>query len=402
MAELLLVEIGIAITGIALAGALANRIGLSVIPAYIIIGVLIGPNDPSSIAGISLTLVEHREFIAVLAELGIVFLLFFLGLEFSVSQLLKDRTRIVKIGSIDFFINFGLGVILGVVFGYTVLETFFIAGIVYISSSAVITKSLIDNGWVANPESSPILGTLVFEDILIAIYLALLSAVALGEGTALDAAMSVGTAFAFLGVITVVAWYGSEYVERAFDAETDELFLLRIIGITTLIAGAALVAGLSEAVAAFFVGTAFSGTDHTERIEHVVSPARDLFAAVFFFSIGLTTDITLLTDVLWLLLAAIVVTTLGKLVSGGLSGQVYGLDRIRSARVGFGMVPRGEFSLVIATLAASVGTGALESVIPAFSVGYVLLMSILGTVLIQNADPLLDRVPLRLREPTRG
>jgi len=400
MAELLLVEIGIALTGIALAGTLANRVGLSVIPAYIVIGILIGPNEPSSIAGISLTLVEHREFIDVLAELGIVFLLFFLGLEFSVSQLLNDRTRIAKIGGIDFLVNFGLGITLGVVFGYTLLETFFIAGIVYISSSAVITKSLIDNGWVANPESNPILGTLVFEDILIAIYLALLSAVALGEGSPLDAAISVGSAFAFLGVLTVVAWYGSELVERAFAADSDELFLLRVLGITTLIAGAALATGLSEAVAAFFVGTAFSGTEHTERIEDVVSPARDFFAAVFFFSIGLTTDVTLLTDVVWLLIAAVLVTTVGKLVSGVLSGQVYGLDRLRSARVGFGMVPRGEFSLVIATLAASVGSGALQSEIPAFTVGYVLLMSILGTVLIQNADVILERIPSRQREPT--
>lgn len=118
----------------------------------------------------------------------------------------------------------------------------------------------------------------------------------------------------------------------------------------------------------------------------MVSPARDFFAAVFFFSIGLTTDITLLTDVVWLLLAAVLVTTVGKLVSGSLSGQVYQLDRVRSIRVGFGMIPRGEFSLVIATLAASVGTGALQTVIPAFTVGYVLVTSVLGAVLIQNAD----------------
>ncbi|WP_232700828.1 cation:proton antiporter [Halobacterium wangiae] len=398
MAELLLVEIGIALTGIALAGAVADRIGFSVIPAYILVGILIGPNEPSSIAGVSLTLVEHREFIDVLAELGIVFLLFFLGLEFSVTQLLDDRVRIAKVGSVDFLINFGLGVGLGVAFGYSLLETFFIAGIVYISSSAVITKSLIDNGWVANPESGPILGTLVFEDILIAIYLALLSAVALGGGTPLDVALAVGSAFAFLGVLTAVAWYGSAYVERAFDADTDELFLLRVLGITTLVAGAALAAGLSEAVAAFFVGTAFSATDHIERIETVVAPARDFFAAVFFFAIGLTTDVTLLPGVVWLLLAAAVVTTLGKLVSGNLSGRMYQLDRLRSARVGFGMVPRGEFSLVIAALATSVGTGALQSVIPAFAVGYVLLMSILGTVLIQNADAISRRLDPSTRE----
>ncbi|WP_248904306.1 cation:proton antiporter [Halocatena marina] len=386
MAETLLFEIGIALTGIAVAGAVANRVGLSVIPAYIIIGILIGPNEPSSIAGISLTLVEHREFIDIVAELGIVFLLFFLGLEFSISQLLSDRRRIATIGSVDFLINFSLGIGLGVAFGYTLLETLFLAGIVYISSSAVISKALIESGWVANPESGPILGTLVFEDIAIAIYLALLSAVAVGEGTLVDAAVSVGIAFVFLGGLTLTAWYGSDAIEQIFRADSDELFLLRILGVTTLIAGFALTLGLSEAVTAFFVGTAFSETDHIERIEAVVAPARDFFAAVFFFAIGLTTEVTLLTGLVWLLLAAVLITTVGKILSGSLSGQIYQLDRLRSVRVGFGLVPRGEFSLVIAALATSVGTGALQSVIPAFAVGYVLIMSIVGTLLIQNAD----------------
>lgn len=392
MVDTLLVEIGIALTGIALAGAVANRVGLSVIPAYIIVGILIGPSEPSSIAGISLTLVEHREFIDIVAELGIIFLLFFLGLEFSVAQLLTDRVRIATIGSVDFLINFSLGIGLGFVFGYSLLETVFIAGIVYISSSAVISKSLIESGWVANPESAPILGTLVFEDVVIAIYLALLSTVVLGKGTVTDAALGVGAAFAFLGVLTLVAWYGSAYIERAFSTASDELFLLRVLGVTTLIAGSALTIGLSEAVAAFFVGTAFSETDHIDRLETVVAPARDVFAAVFFFSIGLTTQITLVIDIVWLLLVAVLVTTVGKLVSGSLSGQFYRLDQLRSMRVGFGLVPRGEFSLVIAALATSVGTGALQGVIPAFAVGYVLIMSIVGTILIQNADRLSQSV----------
>ncbi len=392
MADTLLLEIGIALTGIAIAGAIANRIYLSVIPAYIITGILIGPNEPSSIAGLSLTLVDHREFIDVVAELGIVFLLFFLGLEFSVSQLLSDRRRIATIGSVDFLTNFSLGIGLGIAFGYSLLETFFLAGIVYISSSAVISKSLIESGWVANPESGPILGTLVFEDILIAIYLAVLSAIAVGEGTLIDAALTIGVAFVFLGGLTLVAWYGSGIVERIFSVDSDELFLLRILGVTTLIAGFALSLGLSEAVAAFFVGTAFSETDHLERIEAVVAPARDFFAAVFFFAIGLTTEITLLTDLVWLLLVAVLVTTVGKLVSGSLSGRIYRLDRLRSMRVGVGLVPRGEFSLVIAALATSVGTGALGGEIPAFAVGYVLIMSIVGTILIQNADRISQEV----------
>ncbi|MFW5919358.1 MAG: cation:proton antiporter [Halanaeroarchaeum sp.] len=385
MAAVSLIEIGVALTGIAIAGALALRVGVSVIPAYIVVGILIGPNVPASVGGIPLTLVEQSEFLDVLAELGVVFLLFFLGLEFSIDQLLRDRNRIVTIGSIDFVINFGLGLALGFAFGYSILETLFIAGIVYISSSAVITKSLIDSGWIANAESNPILGTLVFEDLLIAVYLALLSAVALGEGGALEALRSVGFAFVFLGALTVSALYGTAFLERIFETDSDELFLLRVLGVTILVAGLALAAGLSEAVAAFFVGTAFGATDHVQRIERVVAPTRDFFAAIFFFAIGLATDVTLLPDVAWLLLAAIVVTTVGKVVSGSLSGPIYGLDRRRSMRVGLGLVPRGEFSLVLAALATSVGTGALGSVVPAFAVGYVLVMSIVGTVLMQNA-----------------
>lgn len=388
MAGGVLIEIGIALTALAVGGALAARANQSVIPMYIVVGILVGPNVPTQLGPIPLTLVENHEFIDVLAELGIVFLLFFLGLEFNIERLVEGWDRLVGIGSVDFVINFGIGVVLGFAFGFSLIETLFLAGIVYISSSAVITKSLIDRGWIANPESEAILGTLVFEDILIAVYLALLSAVALGGGGLEDAAVSVGVAFGFLGGLTLLAFYGTRYVERAFTVDSDELFLLRVLGVTTLVAGGALALGVSEAVAAFFVGTAFSSTDHTHRIERVVSPARDLFAAIFFFSIGLTTDVTTVAGVAVLLAAAVVLTTLTKIASGTLGGRLYGLNRRRSLRVGVGLVPRGEFSLVIAALAASVGTGALASTIPAFAVGYVLVMSILGTVVMGYADSL--------------
>ncbi|SFR86115.1 potassium/proton antiporter membrane subunit, CPA2 family [Halomicrobium zhouii] len=384
-----LVEIGIALAAVALAGLAANRVGLSVIPAYIVAGILVGPEWPTEVLGVSLQLVAYGEFVEVAAELGIVFLLFFLGLEFSVGQLLADRKRITTAGSVDFLLNFGAGVGLGVLFGRTPLETLLIAGVVYISSSAVVTKSIIDRGWVANPEAEPILGTLVFEDIVIAVYLALVAALLTGAGDLTGAATDVVRAFAFLGAVAAVAWYGTDYVERAFDLPNDELFLLHVLGATTLVAGAALATGVSEAVAAFFVGTAFSQTPHTERIEDVVAPVRDLFAAVFFFAIGLTTDVTVLAGVAALLAVAVVLTTGTKLVSGTIGGRVYDLSPTRSLRTGIGLVPRAEFSLVIATLAAGAG-GSLADVVPAFTVGYVLAMSVLGTVMIQHADRLTD------------
>ncbi|MHB9287436.1 cation:proton antiporter [Halobacteriales archaeon Cl-PHB] len=393
-----LLEFAVVLAALAVAGAVALRVGISVIPLYIVAGIVVGPYEPTALGPVSLTLVAEGPALDLLAELGVIFLLFFLGLEFSVDRLLADRGRIGRAGLVDFALNFGAGLLLGVLIGWGLVPTLFLAGVVYISSSAIVTKSLIDQGWVANPEGDPILGTLVFEDILIAIYLAVLGALVLGSGGLEGAAMAVGRAFLFLGVLVVVAWYGSAWLERAVGVSSDEQFLLRVLAVTTVVAGAALALGVSEAVAAFFVGTAFSQTDLVERLEHVVAPARDVFAAIFFFAIGLTIDVTLLAGVLGLLAAAVLLTTATKLVSGTLSGRVYGLDRRRSLRVGLGLVPRGEFSLVIATLAAG-QPGVVGEVIPAFAVGYVLVMSLLGTVLIEYADAVTDRLaPVSPRE----
>jgi CPA2 family monovalent cation:H+ antiporter-2 len=244
---------------------------------------------------------------------------------------------------------------------------------------------------IADPESEAILGVLVFEDILIAVYLAILTAVALGGGGTVGVATDVGVAAGFLGVLFLVARYGGSYVDRLFRAATDELFLLRVLGATTLVAAGALALGVSEAVAAFFVGTALAETGHMERVERVLSPPRDLFAALFFFAIGLETNVGALSGVLDLLVVAVVVSVLGKFASGVVGGRRYGLDDRRAFRVGVGLVPRGEFSLVLAALAARAGAQmggetALAETIPAFAVGYVLVMSVVGTTAMRYAD----------------
>lgn len=386
MAELLL-EIGIALTAAAVAGTLAVRVGQSVIPAYIGVGILVGPNPPMSIGPVPLTLVETGEHVDLLAELGIVLLLFFLGLEFSVDRLVANRDRVVRAGALDFASNFGVGLALGFAFGTTLVEALFVAGVVYVSSSAIVTKSLLDTGWIANPESEPILGTLVVEDVVIAIYLALLAGLVLGGGDIRTTVTAVATAVAFLGIIAAIAWRATDQVERLFDVDGSELFLLRVLGVTVLVAGFALAIDVSEAVAAFFVGAAVSSTEHADRIERTAEPVRDLFAAFFFVAIGLQVDVTVLPGVAGLLAAAVVATTASKIVSGTLAGRDYGFDRDRALRVGVGLVPRGEFSLVLAALAAGSGHPALAS-IPAFAVGYVLAMSVLGSLLIRHEDAL--------------
>ncbi|MUV56691.1 cation:proton antiporter [Halogeometricum sp. CBA1124] len=379
-----LLELGQLFVVVAVAGAFALRLGLSVIPLYVVGGVLAGP----FVAGrMGLPYVTNGEVVTLFAEVGIVLLLFFLGLEFSLDRLLESRTRITRAGVADIAVNLPLGIAIGLVLGWSLVESLLLGGIVYISSSAIITKSLIDLGWIANPEAEPMLGTLVFEDLFIAVYLAVVTSLVLGgEGGLGSVGRSLAVAFGFLGLLLVAVQYGTRLFTGVLDGTGREAFVLRTLAVVVPISGAALVLGVSEAVAAFFVGMGFATSGHRERIERLLAPVRDVFGAVFFFWIGVGTDPTLLVAAAVPLVLAVALTTPAKVVSGYLGGRVYDLSKRRSLRVGVGMVPRGEFSLVIAALAASGTTPVMREVIPAFAVGYVLVMSGLGTVLMERSE----------------
>jgi CPA2 family monovalent cation:H+ antiporter-2 len=396
--EFALLELGVLFATVAVVGAVASRVRQSVIPFYIAAGMFLNPYVSGRLTAYSLA---ETEFVALGAELGIVLLLLFLGLEFNLQRLLESRDRIGKAGTVDLVVNFGAGLVLGYVVFRAVLPAFLVAGAVYISSSAIISKSLIDLGWVANDEASPMLGTLVYEDLVIAVYLVVASALLLGGGDLGDALQSMGIAVGFILLLLVVVHAGTPFFQNVLATDSKEFLVLRAIGITVPVAGLGLVLGVSEAVTAFFVGMAFSSTDHVHDLESILEPLRDVFAAIFFFWIGLVTDPLLFGDVLWLIALAVVVTTPTKLVSGYIGGRIYDLDVRRSTRVGLGMTTRGEFTLIIATLALSgAGTTLPEDVantIYAFAVGYVLVMSVLGTTLMQYSNVIEDAVVTRVQ-----
>ncbi|MFC6717847.1 cation:proton antiporter [Natrialbaceae archaeon GCM10025810] len=416
--ETALFDVGVLFGAVGLAGVIAGRINQSVIPFYIFAGMLLGPHvlgelpsivganvgafgiDVSSaLAGIALA---DTDFVTVGAELGIVLLLFFLGLEFNLERLLASRTLIGKAGLVD-LLNFAVGLVLGWLLFGNLLAAFLVAGIVYISSSAIITKSLIDLGWIANDEADPMLGTLVFEDLFIAIYLAIASVLVIGGDDVAETATQIGLATGFIVALLLLVHFGAPLFQRALETDSHEFVVLRVLGVTVLVAGAALSVEVSEAVAAFFVGMAFSSTEHVHRIEELFEPLRDAFAAVFFFWIGLLTDPGVFADafVLVAIAVSVAVTTPSKFVTGYLGGRIYDLDERRSVRVGLGMTTRGEFSLIIASLALSgAGSGLSDGTadaIYAFAVGYVLFMSILGTTLMQYADDVESVVVPRLK-----
>jgi CPA2 family monovalent cation:H+ antiporter-2 len=391
-----LLEVGILFLTLALTGALALRLGTSVIPLYVLGGVVVGPHVLGEFTTYG---VGPEEPVATLAELGIVLLLFFLGLEFSIDRLLAARDRILKAGTLDLLVNFPLGLAVGLLLGWSVLESLLLAGIVYISSSAIITKSLIDLGWIADPEAEPVLGVLVYEDLAIAFYLAIVSSLVVGAGgggaeTAVDGvAVAIAVALGVLALIAVAARVGSGYLDRWLSVPRGEQFVLRVLGIAVPVAGFALSVGASEAVAAFFVGMGVAETSHIERAERLLTPVRDVLAAVFFVWVGLGTDPAAVFEVAPILLVLVAVSVPGKLYSGFRNGQTWELSGRRSVRVGTALVARGEFSLIIAAVAAASGGGpVLTETIPALAVGYVLVMSILGSLLMERSDWLAGRL----------
>jgi CPA2 family monovalent cation:H+ antiporter-2 len=381
-AESALLEVGVMFAAIAAVGMLAGRLDLSPIPFYILAGIAL---NEFVLGATGLPAVSNGEFVQIGAELGIVFLLFFLGLEFNLDRLLADRRRIGTAGVIDLVVNFGVGLVVGWALFGSPLPALLIAGVVYISSSAIITKSLLDLGWIANPESSPLLGVLVFEDLVVAVYLAVVTALVAGGGDVGAAARAIGVAFGFIFLLLALVALGTALFERLLDTPSSEYFILRAVGVTVLLAGAALAVGVSEAVAAFFVGMAFSSTEYVHDLETALASIRDVFAAVFFFWIGLVTDPFVVVDAAGVILVLVVLTAPAKLISGFYGGRTYALDDRRSLRVGLAMITRGEFSLIIAAVALSGAGGTLPAetarTIYAAAVGYVLVMSTLGTTL---------------------
>ncbi|MFB6108608.1 MAG: cation:proton antiporter [Haloplanus sp.] len=394
-----LLTVGGAILTVAVAGAVALRLGLSVLPLYVLAGVAVGPHGTGSVG---LPSVPASAVTAALAELGVVLLLFFLGLEFSVERLLAGRRQMTVAGVVDAVVNFPLGVAVGLAVGWSPLAAVLLGGIVYVSSSAIVTKTLLDLGWIANDESEAILGVMVFEDLVVAVYLAVVTALVAGGGDAGDVARGVAVAVGFLVVLAVVVVYGERLFDRVLAVGSGEQVVLRTLGVVVPVAGGALALGVSEGVAAFFVGMGFATTPHVERVEQLLTPVRDVFAAVFFVWIGLTTDPRAVLTVWPVLAVAVVLTTPAKLRSGFLGGRAYGLTGRRSLRVGLGTVPRGEFSLVIAAVAATGSGETLTRLVPAFAVGYVLVMSLVGTGLMGAAatvERVAERLGLRLDAP---
>lgn len=383
----ILIAVGGAFLAAGILARAGRRIGLPTIPFFMAAGIIFGPNTP----GISL--VEDPHDLELLAALGLILLLFHLGLEFNLKDLLAGGRRLVSIGAIYLALNVGGGLLLGLAIGWGTDEALVIGGAVGISSSAIVTKLLIELRRLANVESRLILGVIVVEDIFLALYLAMLQPV-LGEAEGIgDAALQFGVAFAFLLGLGAVARWGAGLVGRLVNSPDDELLTVCFVGVAVLVAGIAEELGVSDAIGAFMAGLVLAESPVAHRIERLVLPLRDAFAAAFFFAFGLTIDPGDAWEVAGPVAIAVVLSIVLNVTAGIIAARLQGFGRTAAANIGLTILGRGEFSLILATLATAAG---LDPRIGPFVALYVLILAVIGPVLAARSSTFARMLPVRL------
>jgi len=391
-----LVALGAVLLAAGLLARGGRRVGLPTIPLFMIAGVIFGPHTP----GVSL--IDEPHALELLATLGLVLLLFNLGLEFSIRDLVDGGRRLLLVGAMYLALNVGAGIAFGFALGWGTREAFVIAGIVGISSSAIVTKLLVELHRIANPETRVILGVIVVEDLFLALYLAVLQPV-IGDTQGVGAIVaSIGKAFGFLVLLAIVARKGSALVGRLVDIDDNELLTVIFVGFAVLVAGFAHELGISDAIGAFMAGLILAETCARDRIERLVMPLRDTFAAVFFFAFGLTIDPNDVRSVAGPVVVAIVMSLVLNVVAGAVAARAYRLGPESAANIGLTILARGEFSLIMAAFALE---AALDSRIGPFAASYVLLLALGGPILAAYAPRFgrwLEAVPRRGRADNPG
>ncbi|MER7872962.1 cation:proton antiporter [Streptomyces solisilvae] len=377
-----LLALGGAFLAAAVLARLGSRIGLPTIPLFMLAGILLGPHTPG------LVLVEDARDFEMLSALGLVLLLFYLGLEFHLDDLRSGGRRLLAAGGIYLLLNVGAGLGFGFALGWGAREALVLAGVLGISSSAIVTKILIDLGRIARPETRLILGVIVVEDIFLALYLAALQPVISGAQGIQETVLQAGKAFGFLLALAVAARYGTRLIGRLISVRDNELLVITFLGTAVLVAGVSEVLGVADAIGAFMAGLILAGTRSGPRIRELVHPLRDAFAAIFFFAFGLAIDPGDIASVAAPVAAAAALTIVMNVIAGLLVARLYRYGPEPAADIATTLLARGEFALVLAAMAASAG---LDARLAPFIAGYVLVLAVLGPVVAGRAH-LLARV----------
>lgn len=363
-----LVEIGALLLGLGVLGRVAGRFGIPPIPVYLLVGLVLGQAGDGP-------LTFDADVVRLGSDIGLVLLLFLLGLDYAGRELASHLRAQARGGVIDAALNLTPGVAIGLLLGWDVRAAIVLGGVTYISSSGVVAKLVSDLGRSAAPETPVVLSLLVLEDLVMVGYLPLVAVLVSGEDLPGALVMLATAAAAATAALAFAVRHGHR-LTPALSPRSEEAFLLTTFGLVLLVAGLAEQVHLSAAVGAFLLGIALSGPV-VDRARDAITPLRDLFAAAFFAFFGLEVDLGAVGSA-WIAVAALVaIGVASKLATGWLVARGAGVGPTGARHAGLSLIARGEFSIVLAGLAVAAG---VEPQLGAVAAVYVLATALLGTL----------------------
>jgi monovalent cation:H+ antiporter-2, CPA2 family len=383
-------EVGMIMLVSFIGAALATKAKQSVIIGYIIAGVLIGPFIHFDLLGIQYDgLMKDTSFVSYLSTLGLTLLMFFVGLEFSVSKLKKTKSSAFLLALVNTGVDFFLGILIGLALGWPIVDTVFLAGVIAMGSAAITGQSLMELQKMSSPETEFLLGMVVVEDFLSMIIMTIAGGLLFKSGgdnpltltTMIIGVLAFYTFFIFLALVVIPR------CARHFEKiKSDEMFVLFALGLVFLSSAMAEISGVPAIIGAFFLGMVFAETKISDRLKDRISPFKDALVAVFFISFGMLIDPGMFPTVIWVVIFAVPMVILGDLLLTGALAYFLGFSGRSATFMGASMCGRGAESVMF----ASVGSGAAgltkASQLNPFAGTFCFAMSMLTPVMMRTSD----------------
>ncbi len=316
---------------------------------YLAAGIVIGPY--------ALGLVSDQETVNVFAELGIILLLFSTGLDFNIKKFKKVGGAAIGIGTIELILMIGIGNAAGRILGWSYTESLFLGGVLAISSTAIILKILADMRAIKKEYAHIILGILIIEDVGAIVLLTLFGSLGMAQGNLLESILTILTKIFIFFIVTLV--FGLRFIPRLImrvgKTSTPEVLLLTSLGLCFALAAFSAYLGFSVALGAYMMGSIISESRNWRDVKRLTEPVRDVFASMFFISIGMLVNVGAIEGLFFQIMFISVIAVVGKVGLISLAAYFAGYKGLTALSAGLGMIPRGEFSFVIAKLGIDEG-----------------------------------------------
>ena len=393
-AQEVMLEIGLIMLVAFIGAAIASRAKQSVIIGFIIAGIFIGPHMNFELFGMQYQgFVGDTTFIDYMSKIGLTLLMFFVGLEFSITKLKRTKAPAILLALVNTGLDMFIGIMIGLALGWPLVDTVFLAGVVAMGSAAVTGKSLMELQKFSNPETEFLLGMVVVEDFISMILLTIAGGLVIKSGglglggpDLLHLLIGIGAFYAFF--IFIAVWIVPRVSGHLTSIKSDELFVLFGLGMVFISSALAEFCGVPSIIGAFFMGMVFAETKIASRLETKLGSIRDAFVAIFFVLFGMLIDPALFPSIFWIVAIAVPLVIVGDLLVTGALAYLLGFSGRAATSMGATMCGRGAESLMYASVGSSAVNATKGAELYPFAGAFCFILSVITPGLMRISDRL--------------